>query len=183
MKEMRRAGVRVFAEAEVYEADRKRRALEERGARGDRLHARHPLPSDADDAAILAQVLLRMATLALFILGVVVHNLLSCIFWSAYANATDGWPVMRTVLEICESALCMYVQASEQVGSGGSRKACYTTGSSGLSVASQLAAWRARRGVALDITALPGMDALSAKVLPLSIFQSTIFDPYLSGNG
>ncbi len=56
LKEMRRAGVRTFTEAEVYEADRKRRALEERGARGDRLHARHPLRSDADDAAILAQV-------------------------------------------------------------------------------------------------------------------------------
>ncbi len=53
---MRRAGVRTFAEAEVYETDRKRRALEERGARGDRQHARHPLRSDADDAAILAQV-------------------------------------------------------------------------------------------------------------------------------
>lgn len=53
---MRRAGVRTFAEAEVYEADRKRRQLEERGARGDRLHARHPLRTDADDAAILAQV-------------------------------------------------------------------------------------------------------------------------------
>jgi hypothetical protein len=53
---MRRAGVRTFAEAEVYEAERKRRQLEERGARGDRLHARHPLRTDADDAAILAQV-------------------------------------------------------------------------------------------------------------------------------
>jgi hypothetical protein len=52
---MRRAGVRTFAEAENYEADRKRRALEERGARGDRLHARHPTRSDVDDAAILAQ--------------------------------------------------------------------------------------------------------------------------------
>lgn len=58
LKEMRRAGVRTFAEAENYEADRKRRALEERGARGDRLHARHPARSDADDAAILAQVCL-----------------------------------------------------------------------------------------------------------------------------
>ncbi len=32
-------------------------------------------------------------------------------------------------------------------------------------MASQLAAWRARRGVALDITALPDLDILSAKVL------------------
>jgi len=52
---MRRAGVRTFTEGEAYEAERRRRALEERGARGDRLHARHPVRSDADDAAILAQ--------------------------------------------------------------------------------------------------------------------------------
>ena len=32
------------------------------------------------------------------------------------------------------------------------------------SAAPALAAWRARRGVALDITALPGMALLSAKV-------------------
>ena len=55
---MRRAGVRTFAEAENYEADRKRRALEEGGARGDRAHARHRGRADEDDPAILAQVLL-----------------------------------------------------------------------------------------------------------------------------
>lgn len=33
--------------------------------------------------------------------------------------------------------------------------------------ASALAAWRARRGVALDITALPGLALLSSKVTPL----------------
>ncbi|EIE22880.1 hypothetical protein COCSUDRAFT_1634, partial [Coccomyxa subellipsoidea C-169] len=98
LKEMRRAGVRTFTEAEVYEADRKRRALEERGARGDRLHARHPLRSDADDAAILAQ----------------------------------------------------------------------------------LAAWRARRGVALDITALPGLDALSAKERELCASVRMLPGQYLS---
>lgn len=53
---MRRAGVRTFAEAENYEADRKRRALEEGGARGDRAHARHCGRADEDDPAILAQV-------------------------------------------------------------------------------------------------------------------------------
>ncbi len=58
LKEMRRAGVRTFAEAENYEADRKRRALEEGGARGDRAHARHRGRADEDDPAILAQVLL-----------------------------------------------------------------------------------------------------------------------------
>ena len=55
---MRRAGVRTFAEAENYEADRKRRALEEGGARGDRAHARHQRSgrADEDDPSILAQV-------------------------------------------------------------------------------------------------------------------------------
>ena len=57
---MRRAGVRTFAEAENYEADRKRRALEEGGARGDRAHARHRGRADEDDPAILAQVSCRM---------------------------------------------------------------------------------------------------------------------------
>ena len=57
LKEMRRAGVRTFAEAENYEADRKRRALEEGGARGDRAYARHRGRVDEDDPAILAQVL------------------------------------------------------------------------------------------------------------------------------
>ena len=56
LKEMRRAGVRTFAEADNYEADRKRRALEEGGARGDRAHARHRGRADEDDPAILAQV-------------------------------------------------------------------------------------------------------------------------------
>ena len=58
LKEMRRAGVRTFAEAENYEADRKRRALEEGGARGDRAHARHQRSgrADEDDPSILAQV-------------------------------------------------------------------------------------------------------------------------------
>ena len=58
---MRRAGVRTFAEAENYEADRKRRALEEGGARGDRAHARHRGRADEDDPAILAQVKRRLA--------------------------------------------------------------------------------------------------------------------------
>ena len=58
---MRRAGVRTFAEAENYEADRKRRALEEGGARGDRAHARHRGRADEDDPAILAQVKGRLA--------------------------------------------------------------------------------------------------------------------------
>ena len=53
---MRRAGVRTFSEAENYEADRKRRALEEGGARGDRAHARHRGRADEDDPSILAQV-------------------------------------------------------------------------------------------------------------------------------
>jgi hypothetical protein len=58
LKELRRAGCRTFAEAEAYEAGRRRRALEERGgSRGDRAHARHPGRPDADDAAVLAQVL------------------------------------------------------------------------------------------------------------------------------
>jgi hypothetical protein len=58
------------------------------------------------------------------------------------------------------------LQASEQMSSSGSvsSRGRYTTGTSSVTVASQLAAWRARRGVALDITALPGLDALSAKV-------------------
>ena len=34
----------------------------------------------------------------------------------------------------------------------------------GQKAAAALASWRARRGVALDITALPGMDLLSSKV-------------------
>lgn len=63
LKEMRRAGVRTFAEAENYEADRKRRALEEGGARGDRAHARHRGRADEDDAAILAQVTCSLARL------------------------------------------------------------------------------------------------------------------------
>ena len=58
---MRRAGVRTFAEAENYEADRKRRGLEEGGARGDRAHARHRGRADEDDPAILAQVKYRLA--------------------------------------------------------------------------------------------------------------------------
>ena len=37
-------------------------------------------------------------------------------------------------------------------------------GSAGVTVASQLASWRSRRGVGLDITALPDMQLLSAKV-------------------
>jgi hypothetical protein len=53
---MRRAGVRTFSEAENYETDRKRRALEEGGARGDRAHARHRGRVDEDDPSILAQV-------------------------------------------------------------------------------------------------------------------------------
>ena len=48
--------MRTFTEAENYEADRKRRALEEGGARGDRAHARHRGRADEDDPAILAQV-------------------------------------------------------------------------------------------------------------------------------
>ncbi len=59
----------------------------------------------------------------------------------------------------------MLVQASEQAAGSIGGRGRYTTGTSGVTVASQLAAWRARRGVALDITALPGLDALSAKVL------------------
>ena len=35
----------------------------------------------------------------------------------------------------------------------------------GQKAATALASWRARRGVALDITALPGMDLLSSKVV------------------
>jgi hypothetical protein len=54
-------------------------------------------------------------------------------------------------------------QASERLGSGGRSR--YATGSGGVSVASQLQAWRQRRGVPLDITALPGMEALSSKVI------------------
>lgn len=55
--------------------------------------------------------------------------------------------------------------------------------SSGLPVeglrgaASALAAWRARRGVALDITALPGMAILSSKVTslkPVLLFKITL---------
>lgn len=34
----------------------------------------------------------------------------------------------------------------------------------GQKATAALASWRARRGVALDITALPGMDLLSSKV-------------------
>ena len=60
---MRRAGVRTFAEAENYEADRKRRVLEEGGARGDRAHARHRGRADEDDPAILAQVKCRLTCL------------------------------------------------------------------------------------------------------------------------
>lgn len=46
------------------------------------------------------------------------------------------------------------------------RKSSGTPTAEGLrGAASALAAWRARRGVALDITALPGMAVLSAKVI------------------
>ena len=81
---MRRAGVRTFAEAENYEADRKRRALEEGGARGDRAHARHRGRADEDDPAILAQVLI-------FHLGTHrLHFFLWMLQYWLYAQAPSG---------------------------------------------------------------------------------------------
>ena len=55
------------------------------------------------------------------------------------------------------------MQASEQLTGGGAGQR-YVSGSAGVTVSSQLASWRSRRGVGLDITALPDMHALSAKV-------------------
>ena len=55
------------------------------------------------------------------------------------------------------------MQASEQLTGGGAGQR-YVSGSAGVTVSSQLASWRSRRGVGLDITALPDMQALSAKV-------------------
>ena len=57
----------------------------------------------------------------------------------------------------------MHMQASEQLTGGGAGQR-YMSGSAGVTVSSQLASWRSRRGVGLDITALPDMRALSAKV-------------------
>lgn len=58
---------------------------------------------------------------------------------------------------------CQHAQASEQLTGGGLGQR-YASGSVGVTVASELASWRSRRGVGLDITALPDMNALSAKV-------------------
>ena len=80
---MRRAGVRTFAEAENYEADRKRRALEEGGARGDRAHARHRGRADEDDPAILAQVLSAILFGVVHGLAVAVHLIQQT--WWGYA--------------------------------------------------------------------------------------------------
>ena len=55
------------------------------------------------------------------------------------------------------------MQASEQLTGGGAGQR-YVSGSAGVTVSSQLASWRGRRGVGLNITALPDMRALSAKV-------------------
>ena len=55
------------------------------------------------------------------------------------------------------------MQESERL-TGAATGQRYTAGSAGVTVASQLASWRSRRGVGLDITALPDMQVLSAKV-------------------
>ena len=55
------------------------------------------------------------------------------------------------------------MQASEQLTGGGVGQR-YVSGSAGVTVSSQLGSWRSRRGVGLDITALPDMQSLSAKV-------------------
>ena len=65
---------------------------------------------------------------------------------------------------------CLGAQASDWLGREGSLRrvrdgmaaASAATGG-GASLGAALAAWRARRGVALDITAHPGLDYLSAK--------------------
>ena len=57
------------------------------------------------------------------------------------------------------------VQASEQLTGGGAGQR-YVSGSAGVTLSSQLASWRSRRGVGLDITALPDMPALVCQGQP-----------------
>ena len=55
------------------------------------------------------------------------------------------------------------------------RKSSGTPITEGLrGAASALAAWRARRGVALDITALPGMAVLTAKVITHQMMRALL---------
>ena len=180
---MRRAGVRTFAEAENYEADRKRRALEEGGARGDRAHARHRGRADEDDPAILAQVNCPPSMHA--------QQLWRCLS-ACHAHVDANLPTRKARhSRVSHSSphgnMCMpqalirskigtactwrlspdigypHAQASAQLTGGGLAQR-YAPGSVGVTVASELASWRSRRGVGLDITALPDINALSAKV-------------------
>ncbi|KAL0050679.1 hypothetical protein WJX82_004874 [Trebouxia sp. C0006] len=115
LKEYRRAGIRTFADAELYEADKKRKST-----------VQPSLPRPAP--------------------GSLPRN------WQYPGSAAaEGWAAGS----VPRTASATILPPSRK-GSGlpveGPRSA-----------APALAAWRARRGIALDITALPGMALLSAK--------------------
>lgn len=115
LKEYRRAGIRTFADAELYEADKKRKST-----------VQPSLPRAAP--------------------GSLPRN------WQYPASAAaEGWAAGS----VPRTASATILPPSRK-GSGlpveGPRSA-----------APALAAWRARRGIALDITALPGTALLSAK--------------------
>ncbi|DBB01426.1 TPA: hypothetical protein ACH3X1_000090 [Trebouxia sp. C0004] len=115
LKEYRRAGIRTFADAELYEADKKRKST-----------VQPSLPGPAP--------------------GSLPRN------WQYPGSAAaEGWAAGS----VPRTASATVLPPSRK-GSGLPLE--------GLrSAAPALAAWRARRGIALDITALPGMALLSAR--------------------
>ncbi|KAL3147326.1 hypothetical protein ABBQ32_002810 [Trebouxia sp. C0010 RCD-2024] len=119
LKEYRRAGIRTFADAEVYEADKKRKSTVQPTL------STHPPGSLAK-------------------------------------NWQYGFPSADSSLQGWGATLVARTASATVLPP--TRKSSGTPTMEGLrGAASALAAWRARRGVALDITALPGMAVLSAK--------------------
>ncbi|KAK9807904.1 hypothetical protein WJX72_012486 [[Myrmecia] bisecta] len=122
LKELRRAGIRTFADADDFEAERRRKESGRAGPRDLRVTR-----VASDDATQLQQAL-------------------------AASAAQAGTP--RELAKLGGNR-----------GSGGSFSLAATPlpASEVKNAAAAIQSWRTRRGVNLDITALPGMDALSSK--------------------